>query len=235
MIKVAICDDLPEMTTEVEQVLSSYDGSLFEPHIFFSPSRLLNKMTENSYDLFILDIEFPEYSGIELAKKIRKKNYNVPIVFLTNFKEYMEDVFEVQTFDYILKPINREKFFPVLDRVIKYLDVEDEQFSFSFKRITYTLKINDIVFFEKRKRQVIIHTATKTYLTILSMSDLLAKLNGEFVQVHTSYVVNVKYLKEISNKFLILTNQPNSVQIPISRKFRAQARDKILMKLRSKI
>ncbi|WP_279403862.1 LytR/AlgR family response regulator transcription factor [Secundilactobacillus kimchicus] len=58
---------------------------------------------------FILDIELPSSSGINVAKEIRKHNLNVPIIFLTNFSEYMEDVFQVQTFDYILKPVTEEK------------------------------------------------------------------------------------------------------------------------------
>lgn len=235
MIKVAICDDMPKMTTAIEQSLLNFDADLFDIAIFFDPSKLIATIKENHYDLFILDIEMPTHSGIELATEIRKIDLSVPIIFLTSFSEYMEEVFKVQTFDYILKPITDEKIFPVLKKVIRYLDIADNDFSFTYNRVVYNLKFSDIIYFEKQKRSVIIHTKHSIYQLNISTPDLLAKLNNDFVQVHTSYIVNTRFIKEIGNSYLILKEDSSSTEIPISRKFKNTARDEILMKLRSKI
>ncbi|KRK48463.1 response regulator [Secundilactobacillus kimchicus JCM 15530] len=235
MIKVAICDDIPEMTSAVEKTLEAYNPTLFDISVFFTADKLIASLQNIQYDFFILDIELPSSSGINVAKEIRKHNLNVPIIFLTNFSEYMEDVFQVQTFDYILKPVTEEKMFPVIKKVIKYLDLDDDHFSFTYKRIAYNLKFTDIICFEKQKRIVIIHTAQTDFQAIMSTPELLQKLNDNFVQVHTSYIVNIKFIKEVGTNYIILTEDSGSIEIPISRKFKSQARDAIIMKMRSKL
>ncbi|MGY3186508.1 LytR/AlgR family response regulator transcription factor [Lysinibacillus sp. TE18511] len=232
MIKTAICDDIPQMADAVEELLIQYNQKLFESNVFYYPEKLIRHMKKTEFDLFILDIEFPNTTGIDLAEIIRQNNLNVPIIFLTNYKEYMEDVFKVQTFDYIIKPVTKENLFPVLDRVMRYLDVREERFIFSYNKISYSLKINDLVYFEKNRRQVIIHSLNEDYVSNMSTTTILSKLNDCFVQVHTSFIVNVKYIKEIGNNFLILKKDNNSIEIPMSRKYKETARDKILMKLR---
>ncbi len=235
MLDVAVCDDVPRMTTDVESLLTAYNSSLFNIHIFFTPEKLIRSLTGNHYDFFILDIQLPEYSGIQLAEVIRKTDYNAPIIFLTSFTEYMEDVFKVQTFDYLLKPVSRQKFFPVLDKVIKYLDIENRHFVFSFNHVSYNLELSKIVFFEKRGRQVIIHTINDTYLANMSTATILAKVSDDFVQTHTSYIINISYIKEVSNRFIILSDHMHSYETPLSRKFKETARSKILMHLRNQI
>ncbi|GAX07100.1 two-component system response regulator [Secundilactobacillus pentosiphilus] len=235
MIRVAICDDAPEMTGEIERTLAAYNPTLFDVSVFFTAGKLISSLQSNQYDFFILDIELPSSSGIDIAKEIRKHNLTVPIVFLTNFSEYMEDVFQVQTFDYILKPITKEKLFPVIKKIIKYLDLDDTYFSFTYKRIEYNLKFAEIVYFEKQKRIVITHTVQQTFQAIMSTPELLQKLNANFVQVHTSYIVNINYIKEVGADHIILTTDFESMKIPISRKFKTTARDAIIMKMRSKL
>ncbi len=235
MIQVAICDDIPEMTSEIERILESYNPTLFDISIFFTAERFISSIKNTQYDFFILDIELPSSSGINIAKEIRKQDLNVPIVFLTNFNEYMEDVFQVQTFDYILKPVTKEKLFPVVNKIIKYLDLEDNYLSFDYKRIAYNLKLSNIVCFEKQKRIVIIHTTQEDFQAIMSTQELLEKLNDNFVQVHTSYIVNTKFIKEVGTNYIILMGNTISIEIPMSRKFKLQARDAIIMKMRSKL
>ncbi|MDN2453407.1 LytTR family DNA-binding domain-containing protein [Lactobacillus sp. UCMA15818] len=235
MIRVAICDDIPEMTSEIERILESYNPTLFDISIFFTAEKFISSIKNTQYDFFILDIELPSSSGINIAKEIRKQDLNVPIVFLTNFNEYMEDVFQVQTFDYILKPVTKEKLFPVVNKIIKYLDLEDNYLSFDYKRIAYNLKLSNIVCFEKQKRIVIIHTTQEDFQAIMSTQELLEKLNDNFVQVHTSYIVNTKFIKEVGTNYIILMGNTISIEIPMSRKFKLRARDAIIMKMRSKL
>ncbi|GAB0171171.1 LytTR family DNA-binding domain-containing protein [Lysinibacillus sp. CTST325] len=233
MIKTAICDDIPQMADAVEELLIQYNQKLFESNVFYYPEKLIRHMKKTEFDLFILDIEFPNTTGIDLAEIIRQNNLNVPIIFLTNYREYMEDVFKVHTFDFIIKPVTKENLFPVLDRVTRYLDVREERFIFSYNKISYSLHINELVYFEKSRRQVIIHSLNEDYVSNMSTTTILSKLNDCFVQVHASFIVNVKYIKEIGNNFLVLKkDNNNSIEIPMSRKYKETARDKILMKLR---
>ncbi|WP_019637692.1 LytR/AlgR family response regulator transcription factor [Paenibacillus fonticola] len=233
VIKVAICDDVPVIAKAIEDLMLEYDSSLFEIDIFYDPFRLIKLLEENTYDLFILDIEFPNRSGIEIAETIRKNNYTCPIIFLTSFKEYMEKVFKVNTFDYILKPVTKDKLYPVLNRAIKYLDLDDSKFMFTFNKVFYSLSFSEIIYFEKNKRSVLIHTPSEIYETILLTKTLLSKVNDDFVQVHTSFIVNARHVKQIStNTITVNLNGTRTVEIPMSRKFKDQARKQILMRLR---
>ncbi|MGE7674011.1 LytR/AlgR family response regulator transcription factor [Lysinibacillus sp. NPDC094403] len=236
VIKIAICDDVPVIAKAIEDLMLEYDSSLFEIDIFNNPFRLIELLKENTYDLFILDIEFPNISGIEIAETIRKNNYTCLIIFLTSFKEYMEKVFKVNTFDYILKPVTKDKLYPALNRAIKYLDLDDSKFMFTFNKVFYSLSFSEIIYFEKNKRKVLIHTPTDIYETVLQTRALLSKINENFVQVHTSFIVNVKYVKQISNNTIIANlNDKKTVEIPISRTFKDSARKQILMQLRDLI
>lgn len=236
VIKVAICDDVPVIAKAIEDLMLEYDSSLFDIDIFYDPFRLIELLKENTYDLFILDFEFPNLSGIVIAETIRMNNYNCPIIFITNFKEYMEKAFKVNTFDYILKPVTKDKLFPTLNRAIKYLDLDDSKFMFTFNKAFYSLSFSEIIYFEKNKRKVLIHTSSDIYETILQTKALLSKVNDNFVQVHNSFIVNVRYIKQISNNTITANlNDKQTVEIPISRKFIDSARKQILMKLRDLI
>lgn len=235
MLNVAICDDEPQMATDVENILAKYNPTLFTISAYYNPAKLAKDLHHLTFDFFILDIELSHQSGIELAKIIRDHDYNVPIIFLTNYSEYMEDVFQVQTFDYILKPASPTNLFPVLDKVIKYLNIDTGHFSFSSNRIVHNLKLSDIVFFEKQRRQVIIHTKSAIFTTNMTTSAILEQIDADFVQVHNSYIINTLYIEEVSSTFVILSYAGNSTEIPISRKFRSIARDQILERLKSRI
>lgn len=231
-LKVAICDDQLPLTGLLESLLFDYRSDLFEVDVYHTPFSLIKALPTTTYDLFFLDIEFPDSSGIAIAEKIRERDVSCPIVFLTSYKEYMEKVFKVNTFDYLLKPINAQKLFPVLDRICHYLDLDSQRFDFSFNKIFYHLPLKEIVYFEKNKRRVLIHTIDHDYEALLTTDQLLAKVNDHFIQIHTSFIVNSRFIKELSSHSITLLPQANSLSLPVSRKFKASAKKQILMKLR---
>ncbi|MEK3924021.1 LytR/AlgR family response regulator transcription factor [Paenibacillus sp. FSL K6-2393] len=233
MLKVAVCDDVPVLAEVIENLILEYDSSIFEIDVFNNPFRLIEFLKSNTYDLFILDIEFGNISGIEIAEAIRENNLTCPIIFITSFNEYMERAFKVNTFDYILKPVTKDKLYPALNRTIKYLDIDDSKFTFTFNKIFYSLSHSEIIYFEKNKRRVLIHTASDTYETLLQTNALLSKINDNFVQVHTSYIVNARHIKKVSsNSITANLDETRTVEIPMSRKFIDSARKQILMKIR---
>ncbi|MGL4972876.1 MAG: LytR/AlgR family response regulator transcription factor, partial [Culicoidibacterales bacterium] len=168
MLKVAICDDIPEIANEIDKILQEYDSSLFETYISYSAKNLLIQLDDIDFDLYIIDIQLAEDSGIEVAQKIREKNQQVPIVFVTSYREYMEEVFQVQTFDYILKPLEKERIFLMLDRIKSYLEISDNVFFFTYNKIMYRILHSQIIYFEKNKRQVKIYTKNQMFISNMS-------------------------------------------------------------------
>ena len=120
MLRIAICDDesqyVENHTNVIEQVLKQC-GSVGELSKYTHSDNLLYDITEDQffYDLILLDVEMPEYSGMELAAKIKPYLPNVKIIFITSHIEYAIDAFELSIFRYVPKN-DMEKRLPVAIR-----------------------------------------------------------------------------------------------------------------------
>jgi len=228
-MRIAICDDMPVIGYQTEELLLEYNDELFDIDVFQDPERLLDFIEINHYDVFFLDIEMPEMTGLELAQEIRKSGNQSPIVFLTSHTKYMQDVFKLHTFDYLVKPVEREAMFEHLDRLMDYVNYEEHRFNFAFNKSTHSLLYSEIFHFEKTRRAVQIHTAKDVFESIMTTDELLKKLDESFVQVHNSFIINARHFKKFSGNLVILANDK---EIPVSRKFSKVAREKIMMRLR---
>lgn len=216
-MKVAICDDDPALAEHVNDLLVQYDSTLFETFTYYGSKKLIQQIDTEKFDCYILDIEMDTINGVELAKLIRKKGILAPIVFLTSYKEYMEAVFQV------------------LDRLKLYLDKVEDTFIFSINKNKFKLKMSDIVYFEKDKRQVIIHSLSEKYRVYISTNQLLEQLNNDFVQIHASFIINCSYIKELGSNFLLLHYAQESIELSISRCFKNKSHENIVMSMRGKL
>ncbi|MDR2832921.1 MAG: LytTR family DNA-binding domain-containing protein [Streptococcaceae bacterium] len=229
MIKVAICDDSVQLASKVEEIVLQYQSLPFDTEVFTNPLELLTYMKEHHVEVFILDIEMPEMSGIELAMEIRKINQQALIIFQTSHTEFMREAFRVHTFDYLNKPVTKEKMFDILERVEKFLDMD--VFTFSFNKKNYSIRYSTIIYFEKQLARIFIHTIDEEeeeLVTRLYMSELMEKLNSSFVQISRSHVVNISFIQEIGKGQVVLKS---GAVLPMGRTFEAQAREKILARL----
>lgn len=231
-MKAAICDDQIATVTIIEKLLLDYPRQDFDIDAYSDPLRFLQNLQDNRYDLYFLDIEMPGADGIQLAEKIREKDAFAPIIFLTSYEQYMPAVFRLQTFDYIMKPPTKEKLFPVLDRAAKFLTTNEKKFNFEFNRKAYSIPFNEIIYFEKDRRKVIIHALTDQYSVTLTTKELLDKLQNDFVQIHTSYIVNSRYIKEIDHQTVTVKTDDQRTELPLSRGFQQEARQKIIAQMR---
>lgn len=136
MLNIAVCDD---SRTDVEMLESAFDKLAqyqFSYEVYFTAKELLKHVIDygEMYHLYIFDIEMPEMNGLQLAKEIRKIDAKALFVFLTGYTQYVMDVFEVITFDYISKPITVEKLESVLLKAMQYLHMIKRDFVFQFRK-----------------------------------------------------------------------------------------------------
>ena len=103
MLKLAICDDAPSVVEQLEGFIEKISDISFEYEVFFNAEELYNykKSHQLDFDVYMLDIEIGDSSGLELAKKLRMESPYSLIIFLTSYSKYVYDVFEVITFDFI--------------------------------------------------------------------------------------------------------------------------------------
>ena len=226
-MRIAICDDSTNDITRIKQVICHMIDYSFNYDIYMNPLELIKCLRSGiRYDLYILDIEMPEKSGISLARIIRKLDAKALFVFLTSYTKYMKDVFEVVTFDYILKPISDEKLSAVIEKAFSYLSMTNQSFSFSYRKNRYSLKFDEILYFEKRGRQAIIHTIDRSYQTNMNTSELWKQLDERmFAAIHGSFIINLKHIKTLANGLVSLTD---GTELIVTRGYRKSLTEKHL-------
>lgn len=170
----------------------------------------LEKIKIKDIDLFILDIELPDISGIKVAEEIRKiDRYEIThIIFITTHVYFQMDAFKkIHCYDFLEKPYKKSELIENIDRLYRgtlslrrYKKDKPKQ-SVCFEMKDYFLKIylEDILFIESQLRHIIVHTINKEYLIKnISIKKVLEKIkNKNFVQTHRSYIINMNNIKEI--------------------------------------
>jgi len=209
MLEIAVCDDNPVDMERLEKALDGFHQYPVEYDVFFSGEELLEycEKHQKSYHLYIFDIEMPGMDGLELAKKIREKDKKAVFVFLTSYVEHVLEVFQVMTFDFIQKPMTEKKLEQVLLKVIQYLDIVKKDFMFHFRKNQFVISLEDILYFEKKGRKVIIHTVSENRTANMKTEEIWKQLDENlFVHIHMSYIVNLEHVKAVEGEEVILDN-----------------------------
>ena len=181
------------------------------------------KLTELEIDLLICDIELPDISGMSLAKSLS----NGPLIlFVTSHQEYALDGYEVSPVDFLLKPINPERFLQSVEKVRRHLlSTSDEAVAnpyffvrdgHNYEQIAY----KDVLYMKAREHYLDIVTPTRTYTPLISISKIEEKLKDNiFLRVHRSFLVHRMAIATIGKDHIVLTNKE---KIPIGEQYRAQ-------------
>lgn len=164
-------------------------------------------------DLIFLDIDMPALSGIEVMKKL--KQHHAMVVFFTSHPEFALEGFELQAFDYILKPMKDERFHQLVKKIRDYMQLKQKATAYdvSIEQETITIKeghtfiklpMHEIIYLEAMQDYTKIITPKKNYLTLTTFSSLLDKLpNEQFLRIHRSYAVAKEKIKILKNNELI--------------------------------
>lgn len=208
MLNIAVCEDKKDERNEIVQMLnkilysSNKKYKIFE---FDSGEQLI--MANVNFNMYFLDIQMKGISGIEAAEEVRIKNKRAVIIFITGLKDYVFDAFDVEAFQYILKPIDAEKLKKTVNSAL--LKFEDEDKFIIAKTIRQSAKIylNDIMYIESERRKLKIHTAYGVIEYYYRLADIEKELKGStFFRCHKSYIVNFRYVRSYDNTFIELKN-----------------------------
>lgn len=231
-LDIAICDDEILQVDLVEKLImravgpGDIDINIFK---FLCGEDLITYCNSNEPHIIFLDMEMEGLDGIESAKKIREKNDKVIIIFVTGYKDYVFDVFEVNTFRYILKPIKMEQFQKALSDAIKKISEgkktpkETEFLVINRNKEKIMIAYNSIYYFEKYKNKVMVmadNQNTEFYGTFSELNMLLDK--DKFIRVHQGYIANIDKIELITSKEVILKN---GEKIPVSRRNAKEVRE----------
>lgn len=137
-MKIAICDDQPRELEVIDAYITEYlDTRTLEAEIkkFAHPDALLTAIETESFHLYLLDIVMPMVSGLELGQSIRRISREAQIVYITTEPGYALDAYAVNPLHYLIKPVEKQALFSVLDLAFSKMDFGRE--------ITVTVKIKE--------------------------------------------------------------------------------------------
>ena len=221
-MNIAICEDNIEELNIINEYIEQWSKNnniKVKIDKYQSSESFLFEWTDyNKYDIVFFDIKMKKVSGIELSNLVREKNKVVDIVFVTGMIEYALHGYKVSAMQYLLKPIKQDDIYSCLNKVLERIDSTDESSKFMIiKTPKKSMKLNydEIYYFEMFSPNIIIHTIKEEIALRKKISEIEKELkSSSFIRCHRSYIVNLKYVKSISKKTIILENEVN---IPLSR------------------
>lgn len=226
-MKIIICDDSIEDLLKIEKLLLKYKkfypNTSFEVEKFSDASQLYNNIQNNQLaDIYILDIIMSEKNGIDIGHQIRKSNSNNIIIYTTCSSDFALEAYEVCAVRYILKPINENKIFEALNYAMSYINIKKESsYLIKTKNGLVPVPYSQIEYIENSSRKLEAHlTNGKTIRSIFirkSFEEEISELikEAQFTQVHKSFLINLKYIKQLAKNSAIMESGKN---IPISQK-----------------
>lgn len=151
MLRIAVCDDEIKELNQTEKLLNAYlqaHPQLNGQVSTFSDAKslLAQREVQGHFDLYVLDIIMPEMSGIETGRQLRALGDHGEIIFLTNSNEFAADSYDVRAFFYLLKPVEKDKLFQVMNGVEKEASTAKQRHSGKYhqRNSPYLIRTNSL-------------------------------------------------------------------------------------------
>ena len=213
MIKIAICDDEANIRAYLSSLIRAQDCPC-EIVEYASAGDCL--ADTQKIDLLFLDIELAPSSldGMALARKIRERaTVTQPvIIFVTGYERYVFDAFDVGAFQYLLKPVNEEKFAQVFARAVEQIAANRENpqkgrvLTLQSANTSKTVPLDSIYYIESSNHRVELHLKDGEFAYYAKIGDLELELQDQFFRIHKGYLVNLSYVAGYSKTEMTLTN-----------------------------
>ena len=194
--------------------------------VFENAEEALPLLEKEKIDILFLDIDMPIMNGLDF----RKKTMEVPVcIYITAHPEHAVESFELDTLDFIVKPIKMDRFTQTMSKIEDYMELKLKAQLFESSiggDVIYIkeghnetkVKLHDILYLEALKDYTKIVTSTKKHCVLTSIGNLLKENHFQsFVRIHRSFAVQKQYIdKKMSNELLL----NNGMLIPIGRSYK---------------
>lgn len=213
-MRIAICDDDEAARARLTGLMRQYmeeRGRKCRIDAFESGEALLRAKAR--YDVALLDIQMQGATGMEVARALRQREAACAILFATISEEYVFDAFEVEAVDYLVKPVDSQRFRRAMDRALQragqaaYLSVK----KYGECRL---VRLADVRYFEVMNRTIYIHMEVETIDYCGRLEELSQKLDGRFFRCHRSYIVNLSHVAAFAGG---MAQMDTGERIPVSR------------------
>jgi len=213
--RIAVCDDDPAQGEYLKNLVTTWATTADIPvtiTVFHSAQAVMFAGC-GGQDVFLLDIDMPGQNGMELAKVIRTENSRAVIIFVTGYADYIAEGYDVSALHYLMKPVNKDKLFAVLDKIPDVLGKQETFLLLETSGETHRIPLREIRFIEVRGNYVTVHA--KEDITVKkTLSELETQLDERFTRTGRSFVVNLFCIRKVTKTDVVLSD---GECVPLSR------------------
>lgn len=224
---VAICEDQPlhqqNLLATLQAAAVSADLAISWA-LFDSGEALLFAAAETSFDLIFLDIQLAgSLDGMATAKLLRKSQPQLPLVFISNYDDYVFDGYDVGALAYIMKPVTVTKIHQLLQKVTTA--TEPAYLLANVDRETIKIPLYEILYLQVSGHTLFIQTQEKRYILTGNLNQYAPQLNQDFLQINRSCLINLSQVISFNGNQVIMADKD---VLPVSRTKKKLVKERLL-------
>lgn len=194
--------------------------------VFDSAQDALPFIEKQKVDILFLDIDMPDLNGIDF----RKQALEIPVcVFITAHPEHAVESFQIETLDFIVKPLKLDRFAKTVSRIEEFMEIRIKASLFEASiggdsiyikegHEQTKVKLHEILYLEALKDYTLIITDKKRHCVLSSIGNLLKEDHFQsFIRIHRSYAVQKQFIEKMNSNEIILNN---NISIPVGRSYK---------------
>lgn len=220
---IAIIDDEQEYALKLQEYIRLWvnrNSHSLEIRYFESPEFFLATMAkEHTINMVFLDVYMPNINGIEVSKRLRQIDPKVPIILVSSYPQFSLDGYEANATRFIVKNSANfdEKIHEAMTYALNLFESARSSYVITNSRMTQALHYNEIMYFEAKNHDILIHTKDNSYTERKKLTALLDELPRYFIRCSRSFIVNIQYVAVIRQNNIELEN---GELIPYSKQFK---------------
>ena len=207
-MNIAIVDGNEADRLRLERILKQYavmNQLDFQIDLFSNGETFLQNYQPFQHVVVFLDIHMDGISGIEVAKKLREKDDDTILAFVTNSEDHRPEAFSVFAAAYLIKPCPDEQVFRLMDHILRRRTKTAQRFSFTYDRKEYSLPFADLVSIETDGNYIRIKNRDgESFRTRMTFLQAQAQLDSRFLILMKGILVNMDYIEQIHDTLCIM-------------------------------
>lgn len=211
--QIGICDDEISTCSELKKILTDYFKiSDLEMHINIWDSAeafMCDVPSKVNVDILFLDIEMPRKNGVHVGEYIRNdmKNEGMHIIYVSSKTNYAMELFKVHPYDFIVKPIDRDKVINNISKLLELDEHDNRYFTYEYNRVKNKIRYGDIVYFESDRKHIKIICSDGTNKEFVGkISEIVDSLPSGFALAAQSFVINLRHISLYKKDSCIMDN-----------------------------
>ena len=207
MLRIAICDDEEMIREYISSIVDEWTlsrGIDHETRTFSSAESFLFEYEGNStYDILLLDIEMSGMDGVTMAKRIRKGNDLIQIVFITGYSDYIAEGYEVDALNYLVKPVSRDKLLSVMDKAYARTRKNEKVLDLRTDGEMVRIPVSRVISASVYGNYVTVH-ADEDVTVKMTLGSFCELLDDRFLRVGRSDCVNITKIRRVTKKEIMM-------------------------------